>query len=141
MQVLICDLEVVMRSSASLSCDKLTLSSQFGYERAVGTIIRNMEIALGDVSINLDEDLFSESKKSSASVQEEVGISTTAASSAKKPQKEHRAKYLSSFPEKVRFPDSLVPPSRFPSAYPIWISDVGESTRLDVQMELSEIHV
>lgn len=75
--------------------------------RAVGIVLRNMEIVSGDVTLTFDEDSFPKSKQSSPTVHsDEVVTSTTAASSAKKPHKEHQllaalAKYSSSFPEKV----------------------------------------
>jgi len=75
--------------------------------RAVGIVVRNVEVTSGDVILNFDEDSFPKSKQSSASLRsDEVRTSATAASSAKKPHKEHQlvaalAKYSSSFPEKV----------------------------------------
>lgn len=58
-KVMIYDLDVVMRSSGALSCDKLTLCFQLGYDRAVGiVVIRTMEIVSGDVIMKLDNDFF-----------------------------------------------------------------------------------
>ncbi|CAF2106618.1 hypothetical protein Bca4012_092340 [Brassica carinata] len=96
-KVMIYDLDVVMRSSGALSCDKLTLCFQLGYDRAVGiVVIRTMEIVSGDVTMKLDNDFFSQSKRSSAT-----------SPSTKKPHKEYQlsalAKYSMYFSEKVSF--------------------------------------
>lgn len=75
--------------------------------RAVGIFIRNVEVISGDVVLNIDEDSFPKNKQLSASVySDEVRTSSTAASSAKEPHKEHQllvalAKFSPSFPEKV----------------------------------------
>lgn len=70
-------------------------------------MLRNVEIVSGDVTLTFDEDSFPKSKRSShTDHSDEVVMSTTDASSAKKPHKEHQllaalAKYSPSFPEKV----------------------------------------
>jgi hypothetical protein len=132
--------------------------------RAVGIVVRNVEVTSGDVILNFDEDSFPKSKQSSASLRsDEVRTSATAASSAKKPHKEHQlvaalAKYSSSFPEKVSFSlpkldvrcvnrehdllaENNITGIQLRSVKSKSFEDTGESTRLDVQMELSEIHV
>ncbi|CAN8288680.1 unnamed protein product [Cochlearia groenlandica] len=173
LRVLICDLEVVMRSSAALICDELSLSSEFGYNGAVGMVIRNIEIVSGNVVMSLEEDSFPENKLSSTSAQDEVGMSTVASFSANKPHqlREKLAKYSMSFPEKVRLlnwktelaisvsfglpnlnvkcvnreHDLLVENNIRGIQLRIFKSkfaeDTWESTCLDVQMELNEIHL
>ncbi|KAG7657824.1 FMP27 C-terminal [Arabidopsis suecica] len=152
------------RSAATLFCDELSLSSEFGHDRAVGIVVRNVEVTSGDVILNFDEDSFPKSKQSSAPLRsDEVRTSATAASSAKKPHKEHQlvaalAKYSSSFPEKVSFSlpkldvrcvnrehdllaENNITGIQLRIVKSKSFEDTGESTRLDVQMELSEIHV
>ncbi|KAL1194358.1 Protein SABRE [Cardamine amara subsp. amara] len=152
------------RSSAALFCDELSFSTEFGHDRAVGIVIRNVEVISGDVVLNIDEDSFPKSKQSSASVySDEASTSSTAASSANDPHKEHQllaalAKYSPSFPEKVSFSlpkldvrcvnrehdllaENNITGIQLRSVKSKSVEDTGESTRLDVQMELSEIHI
>ncbi|XP_010513417.1 PREDICTED: protein SABRE-like [Camelina sativa] len=151
------------RSSAALFCDELSLSSEFGHDRAVGIVVRNVEVISGDVILNFDEDSFPKSKQSSAPVHsDEVRASATVASFAKKPHKENQllaalAKYSPSFPDKVSFSlpkldvrcvnrehdllaENNITGIHLRSVKSKSFEDTGESTRLDVQMELSEIH-
>uniref|UniRef100_A0A1J3FYA5 FMP27/BLTP2/Hobbit GFWDK motif-containing RBG unit domain-containing protein n=1 Tax=Noccaea caerulescens TaxID=107243 RepID=A0A1J3FYA5_NOCCA len=140
------------RSSAALFCDELSLSSEFGHGRTVGIVLRNLEIISGDVILTLDEDSFPKSK-----------TSVTGASSAKKPRKDNQllaalTKHSPSFPEMVSFnlpkldvrcvsrehdilAENNITGIQLRSVKSKSIEDTGESTRLDVQMELSEIHL
>ncbi|KAF8100507.1 hypothetical protein N665_0222s0006 [Sinapis alba] len=152
------------RSSAALFCDDLSLSTEFGHDRAVGIFLRNVEVISGDVTLTFDEDSFPKSKQSSSTVHsDEIATSTTADSSAKKSPKEHQlvaalAKYSSSFPEMVSFKlpkldvrcvnreydlvvENNITGIQLRSVKSKSFEDTGESTRLDVQMELSEIHL
>ncbi|XP_023643806.1 protein SABRE isoform X2 [Capsella rubella] len=133
-------------------------------DMTVGIVLRNVEVISGDVILNFDEDSFPKSKQSSASAHsDEVRTSVTAASFAKKPHKEHQllaalAKYSPSFPDKVSFSlpkldvrcvnrehdllaENNITGIHLRSVKSKSFEDTGESTRLDVQMELSEIHV
>ncbi|KAL0718645.1 hypothetical protein Bca4012_067968 [Brassica carinata] len=152
------------RSSAALFCDDLSLSTEFGHDRDVGIFLRNMEVISGDVTLTFDEDSFPKSKQSSSTVHsDEVVPLTTADSSAKKSPKEHQllaalAKYSSSFPEMISFKlpkldvrcvnrehdlvaENNITGIQLRSVKSKSFEDTGESTRLDVQMELSEIHL
>ncbi|XP_010553676.1 PREDICTED: protein SABRE [Tarenaya hassleriana] len=143
------------RSSAFFFCEEFSLSSEFGHDRQAGIIIRNVEIISGDAILNLDEDSFSKSKRSSTSVHSEEVVN--------KPRKQQQllvtlAKYSASFPEKVSFGlpkldiryvnrehDLLIENNitgiELKSVKSRSFEDTGESTRLDVQMEFSEIHL
>ncbi|CAH8392543.1 unnamed protein product [Eruca vesicaria subsp. sativa] len=152
------------RSSAALFCDELSLSTEFGHDRAVGIFLRNLEIVSGDVTLTFDEDSFPKSKQSSSTVHsDEVVASTTADSAAKKSPKEHQlvaalGKSSLSFPEMVSFKlpkldvrcvnrehdlvaENNITGIQLRSVKSKSVEDTGESTRLDVQMELSEIHL
>ncbi|CAN6971528.1 unnamed protein product [Brassica rapa subsp. trilocularis] len=152
------------RSSAALFCDEFSLSTEFGHDRAVGIVSRNVEIVSGDVTLTFDEDSFPKSKHSSSTVHsDDVVRSTSVTSSAKKSDKEHKlvaalAKYSPSFPEKVLFilpkldvrcvnrehdlvTENNITGIQLTSVKSKSFEDTGESTRLDVQMELSEIHL
>ncbi|XP_018439446.2 protein SABRE isoform X2 [Raphanus sativus] len=152
------------RSSPALFCDELSLSTEFGHDRAVGIFLRNVEVISGDVTLTFDEDSFPKSKQSSSTLHsDEVVTSTTADSSAKKSPKEHQlvvalAKYSSSFPEMISFKlpkldvrcvnrehdlvaENNITGIQLRSVKSKYFEDTGESTRLDVQMELSEIHL
>ncbi|KAJ0254517.1 Protein SABRE [Hirschfeldia incana] len=152
------------RSSAVLYCDELSLSTEFGHDRAVGIFLRNVEVISGDVTLTFDEDSFAKRKQSSSTLHsDEVVTSTTADSSAKNSPKEHQlvaalAKHSSSFPEMISFKlpkldvrcvnrehdlvaENNITGIQLRSVKSKSFEDTGESTRLDVQLELSEIHL
>ncbi|XP_057973448.1 protein SABRE [Malania oleifera] len=152
------------RSSAPFSCEELSLSCECGHDSEVGVIIKNFDISSGEVAVSLNEELFIKNKDSSDvfSSSDKVMSSNVDSGAAEKPHKKKALlsvpKYASLFPEKVCFnlPKLVV---RFAhrghdlvvennimgiqvKSTKSWSSeDVGESTRLDVQMDFSEIHL
>ncbi|KAF5955463.1 hypothetical protein HYC85_008319 [Camellia sinensis] len=153
------------KTFAPLYCEELTLSSEFGHDREAGVVIKNVDITSGEVTLNLNEELFLKTKGSSDAFSHaaEVVESSVESSLAKKPQKKQATllsvtKYASIIPEKLYFNlpkldvnflhrghDLLVENNimgiQVKSIKSRSIEDVGESTRLDIQMDFSEIHL
>ncbi|KAI3508974.1 hypothetical protein L1887_23997 [Cichorium endivia] len=135
--------------------------------RELGVTVKKLDISLGEISVDINEDLMSKKKKPSDTLADEpVQSSTTTATEsdiAKKQQKKQAAlaaitKYTSFFPEKV----SVILPKldvkfvhkehciviennitavQFKSIKSQSVEDVGERTCLDLQLEFSEIHI
>ncbi|KAK9930184.1 hypothetical protein M0R45_027233 [Rubus argutus] len=96
------------RSSALFICEDFSLSCEFGHEREVGVIFKNVDISSGEVTVNLNEELLSKSKSSSNTLSDpDKAIESTIDSVAsKKAQKNQQliaaiSKYTTLFPEKV----------------------------------------
>ncbi|KAL7219576.1 hypothetical protein ACSBR2_012602 [Camellia fascicularis] len=96
------------KTSAPFYCEELTLSSEFGHDREAGVVIKNVDITSGEVTLNLNEELFLKTKGSSDAFSHaaEVVESSVESSPAKKPQKKQATllsvtKYASIIPEKV----------------------------------------
>ncbi|MED6196815.1 hypothetical protein PIB30_050896 [Stylosanthes scabra] len=96
------------RSSAPFICEKFSVSCEFGHDREVGVIIKNLDISSGEVTINLNEGLLSKNKSSLelSSGSEKATGSSADSVSAKKQSKQQQtlaafSKYGSMFPEKV----------------------------------------
>ncbi|THG07279.1 hypothetical protein TEA_001869 [Camellia sinensis var. sinensis] len=96
------------KTFAPFYCEELTLSSEFGHDREAGVVIKNVDITSGEVTLNLNEELFLKTKGSSDAFSHaaEVVESSVESSLAKKPQKKQATllsvtKYASIIPEKV----------------------------------------
>ncbi|XP_050212895.1 protein SABRE isoform X2 [Mercurialis annua] len=146
---------------ASFNCEEFSLSCEFGHDKEVGVIIRNVDVTSGEVTVNLNEKLLSKKKSSDASSQTDKMVVSSAA--AKDPHRKQSAlvsiiKCASIFPEKVSFSlprldvrfvhrehnlviENNIMGVQFKSIKSRCTEDVGESTRLDVQMDFSEIHL
>nr|XP_009795849.1 PREDICTED: uncharacterized protein LOC104242493 isoform X2 [Nicotiana sylvestris] len=151
------------RVSAPFSCEEFSITCEFGHDREAGVVVRNMDIATGDVSINLNEELLLKRKGedafSSTDVAEKaVNESGTAVKAVKKPANLAVMKYASMFPEKLSFVlpkldmkfvhrevglmvENNIMGIQLKGTKTRSFEDVGESTRVDVQMEFSEIHL
>ncbi|GAV66856.1 Fmp27_GFWDK domain-containing protein/Apt1 domain-containing protein [Cephalotus follicularis] len=153
------------RSSAFLNCEEFSLFCEFVHEREAGVVIQNLDINFGEVTVNLNEELLSKKQSSSYMISHTDKIMETTIDSvaAKKPHKKQAAvlsltKYASMFPEKVccnipkldvRFMhrehgiavENNIMGIQLKSMKSRCTEDVGESTRLDVQMDFSEIHL
>ncbi|KAL5844517.1 hypothetical protein ACOSQ4_010475 [Xanthoceras sorbifolium] len=150
------------KSSAPFSCEEFSLSCEFGHDREAGVMIQNLDITLGEVTVSLNEELLSKSKNSSdgSTHTDQVVGSTIDSVATKKPHKKQAAlaKYTSIFPEKVNFNlpkldvrfvhrehglvvENNIMGIQLKSSKSRSTEDVGESTRLDVQLDFSEIHL
>ncbi|KAL2655846.1 hypothetical protein AAZV13_04G088000 [Glycine max] len=146
-------------------CSSSGQASITALEREVGIVIKNMDISSGEVTVNLNEELLLKSKspsKSSSGSDSKVG-SHADSTSTKRPSKKQQtlaafSKYSSMFPEKVSFNLPKLDVSFVHREHGLYIEnnimgiqlkstksrsteDLGESTRLDFQLEFSEIHL
>ncbi|XWS25397.1 hypothetical protein CRYUN_Cryun27aG0064900 [Craigia yunnanensis] len=156
---------IMEKPSTPFSCDEFSLSCEFGHDREAGVVVRNVDINCGEIVVNLNEELLSKNKKPQVgfSQTDEVKGSTADFVTTKKPKKKQAAilaltKYTSMFPEKICFNlpkldvkfvhrehDILVENNimgiQLKSIKSRSTEDVGENTRLDVQLDFSEIHL
>ncbi|KAL6176770.1 hypothetical protein ACLB2K_053403 [Fragaria x ananassa] len=156
---------LVDRSSTLFVCEEFSLTCEFGHDREVGVIFKNLDISCGEVTVNLNEELLSESKSSSktSSDPDKAIESTIDSIASKKAQKKQQmiatiSKCTTLFPEKVSFNlpkldmrfehrehdfafENNIMGIQLKSSKSQSSEDVGESTRLDVQLEFSEIHL
>ncbi|OVA01833.1 FMP27 [Macleaya cordata] len=157
--------DMVERGSAAFFCEEFSLSCEFGHDREVGVVIRDVDFTSGEVSVNLNEDMFLKNKPPLENFvkADTVGGDTSDIKAATKLEKKQKAllslkKYTSVFPEKVSFNlpkldvrfvhraqnlviDSNVTGIHLRSSKSLFNEDMGESTRFDVQLDFSEIHL
>ncbi|KAJ4830314.1 hypothetical protein Tsubulata_011289 [Turnera subulata] len=153
----------VENSSAPFSCEEFSLSCEFGHNREVGVIVQNLDISCGEIAVNLNEELLSKKKSSSDVSSNTDGGSMVSSSVSQSPQKKQSGlagitKFASVLPEKfgfilpkldVRFVhrehnlvvENNIMGIQLKSVKSRSTEDLGESTRLDVQLEFSEIHL
>ncbi|KAJ8551108.1 hypothetical protein K7X08_000478 [Anisodus acutangulus] len=156
-------LAMTERVSAPFSCEQFSLMCEFGHDREAGVVVRNVDISTGDVSIDLSEELLlkreGEDVFSSTDVAvKSVNESGTAEKPVKKPANLAIMKYASMFPEKLSFVlpkldmkfvhrevglmvENNIMGIQLKGTKSRSFEDVGESTRVDIQMEFSEIHL
>ncbi|KAL7583710.1 hypothetical protein Lser_V15G44672 [Lactuca serriola] len=160
------DGSTIHKSSAYFICEEFGLLFEFGHHREMGVSIKNIDISLGEVSVDLNDDLISKKKKSLDTHDDEPVQSTTTTTDsdiAKKQQKKQATfvtitKYTSLFPEKVSITlpkldvkfvhkehhivmENNIMAVQFKSIKSQFVENVGESTCLDLQLEFSEIHI
>ncbi|GFY96064.1 similar to HYPERSENSITIVE TO PI STARVATION 4 [Actinidia rufa] len=152
-------------TSAPFCCEELSLSSEFGHDREAGVVVKNVDITSGEVTLNLNEELFLVKNSSSETFSHAANVveSNVESSTARKPQKKQTAlfsvtKYASMIPEKLSFNlpkldvkfvyrlhhlvvQNNIMDIKLESIKSRYIEDVGESTRLDILMNCSEIHL
>ncbi|XP_014500853.1 protein SABRE isoform X2 [Vigna radiata var. radiata] len=155
----------IERSSAPFYCELFSVSCEFDHDREVGIVIKSMDISSGEVNVNLNEELLLKRKSSSefsSASGSKVGSHADSVSS-KGPSKKMQtlvafSKYSSMFPEKVSFNlpkldvnfvhrehnliiENNIMGIQLKSTKLRSTEDLGESTRLDFQLEFSEIHL
>ncbi|KAK9047048.1 hypothetical protein V6N11_052911 [Hibiscus sabdariffa] len=152
------------KPSAPSSCEEFSLSCEFGHDGEAGLIVRNVDINFGEIIVNLNEELLSKNKKlpDESSQSDKVKESTADSSTTKKPDKKQAAilsltKHTSIFPEKICFNLPKLDVKFVHGEHDIVVennikciqlktiktksTEVGESTRVDVQLEFSEIQL
>ncbi|CAN1185325.1 Protein SABRE [Linum perenne] len=155
------------RHSVPFCCNEFFLSVEFGHDREKGIFIHNVDIRSGEVSVNLNEELLSKKKTSSsdANADKDKGsssVTTDPTPVIKDAQKKDSpvgaiSKYTAMIPEKICFTlpkldvrfqhkehNLLVKNNimgfKFKSIKSPCSEDV-ESTRLDIEMDFSEMHL
>ncbi|GMN40176.1 hypothetical protein TIFTF001_009410 [Ficus carica] len=156
---------ILERASAPFFCEEFSLSCEFGHDREVGVVIKNVDITSEEVTVNLNEDMLSKNKGSlqPTSQSDKVIEATVASLDSRKENKKQSvvvalSKYTSIFPEKCCFNLPKLDVKFEHREYGLVVEnnimgiqlrsvksqaneDVGESTRLDVQLDFSEIHL
>ncbi|RZC51991.1 hypothetical protein C5167_020418 [Papaver somniferum] len=157
--------DMAERGSAAFFCEEFSLSCEFGHDREVGVVIRDVDFTCGEVSVNLNEEMFvkNNAPMESFSKEDKVGGDNLDMKAASKLEKKQKAllslkKYTSLFPEKVSFNlpkldvrfahraqnlfnESNVTGIHLRCSKSPFIEDMGESTRFDVQLDFIEIHL
>ncbi|KAL1308758.1 hypothetical protein HN51_050763 [Arachis hypogaea] len=150
------------KSSGSFMCEKFNVSCEFDHNSEVGTIIKNVDISIGEIMVNLNEGILVK-KKSSLESHSTPDISTTPSEdsiSIQEPlsKQQKLAANISKFPEKVSFNLPKVDVKFTHREHGILvensitsiqlninkfrsIEDVGEITQVDVQLVFTEIHL
>ncbi|XP_068654022.1 protein SABRE-like isoform X2 [Aristolochia californica] len=140
-------------------CEELSLSSEFGHDREIGVVIKNVDITSGEVTVNLHEDLFHKNKKIDTAAGTALVAPPAKKTSKKQNYLESVKKNIVRFPEKVSFIlpkldvrflhrgqglflDNNVMGIQFKSSKSQLLEESGEITsHFDVQMDFSEIHL
>ncbi|XP_012446853.1 protein SABRE [Gossypium raimondii] len=155
---------VMEKPSAPSCCEEFSFSCEFGNDGEAGLVVRNVDINFGEIIVNLNEELLAKNKKPPdvSSQTDKVKESTADSLPAKKPDKKQAAilalsKHASIFPEKICFnlpkldvkfvhrEHDVVVENNIKSIQLKSIksrsTEEVESTRIDVQLEFSEIHL
>ncbi|XP_015060204.1 protein SABRE-like [Solanum pennellii] len=153
---------VTEKTSAPFSCEEVSLLCEFGHDREAGTVVRNVDIRNGEISVNLNEELLLKKKGADTAhvPVKSINESGTAEKTEKKPAAlaVMREKYASMFPEKLSFTlpkvdvkfvhrvegfmvENSITGIQLKGSKTQSIEDVGESTQLHVQLDISEIHL
>ncbi|XP_077234098.1 protein SABRE-like isoform X2 [Tasmannia lanceolata] len=149
---------VIERNSAPFICEELSICCEFGHDRETGVMIKNVDVTSGDVTVNLNEDLFRKNKT------DNTAGTMSDSSTARKSQKNQNAllslkKSIFGFPDKVSFNfpkldvrfvhrghnlffENNVMGIHLRSSKSQSFEESGEtSAHFDVQMDFSEIHL
>ncbi|KAF5739794.1 Golgi-body localization protein domain isoform 1 [Tripterygium wilfordii] len=155
---------MIESSAAAFNCEEFSLFCGFGHDREVGVIIQDVDMTSGEVTVTLNEEMFSKKTPADAnsSTDKVMGLppdSMAAQNSNKKPAGVVAlSKYSSLMPEKVSFNlpkldvrfvhrehnlvlENNIMGIQLKSIKSRSTEDVGDSTRLDVQIDFSEIHL
>ncbi|KAM3302216.1 hypothetical protein P3S67_016718 [Capsicum chacoense] len=81
-------LAMTEKVSAPFSCEEFSITCEFGHDREAGVVVRNVDIATGDVSIILNDELLFKRKGGDAFSSKDVAIkAVTESGTAEKPVK------------------------------------------------------
>ncbi|XP_057533189.1 protein SABRE isoform X1 [Amaranthus tricolor] len=147
---------------SSLNCEELSLSCEFGHSREHGIIVKDLDVSCGEISINLTEELLQKRKPSSAVISDPSTVPMSDINSIMStPMKEapsSMTKLSTVLPEKASFSlpklnvrfehqgqglsvENHIEGIKMKSVKSQSSEDGGESTRLDIQVDFSEIHL
>ncbi|CAJ2657974.1 unnamed protein product [Trifolium pratense] len=151
----------IEKSSAPFICEKFSVSCEFGHHRNI--VINNVDISIGEVTVNLNERLLAKKERTSES---SSGSDRSKGSNHVDPmstnqsltKEEKLERHISLFPEKVGFNlqklnmrfehcehglsvENNITGIQFKSVKSRSNKDIGESTRFDFQLEFREIHL
>ncbi|KAH6798514.1 HYPERSENSITIVE TO PI STARVATION 4 [Perilla frutescens var. frutescens] len=150
---------------SSFSCEEFSLLCQLGHNREAGLLIRNLDITSGEVRVNLNEDFLFKEKSlvdTSPDLPQEILQANNESMSDEKQQGKKTfsavSKYSSIIPEKAAFTlpkldvkighwgyglvvENNIRGIQLKCMKSQSVEDVGESVKLDAQMEFSEIYL
>ncbi|KAL9665175.1 hypothetical protein QQ045_020586 [Rhodiola kirilowii] len=149
------------KSSSPFSCEVVSLSCEFGHDSEVGVVIKFLDIICGEVYINVNEEVLQRKNSSPDILTSAADLgSFDVAKNLRKKQQALAAvtKYTLMFPEKVCFSLPALDVRYLHKEHNLTVEnkitgiqlkciksksteDVGDTTRFDVQMEFSEIHL
>ncbi|KAK4740890.1 hypothetical protein SAY87_024478 [Trapa incisa] len=152
------------KSFAPFSCDELFLSCEFGHDREAGICIKNVDIQSGEVTVNLNETILSKGKRSSTVSSDRDPALALDSVATKTPDKRGALAALANkvpmIPEQVSFNlpkldvkfvhqehnlsfENNIMGIQLRCTKSRCSEDVieRESTRLDIRMDFSEIHL
>ncbi|KAK2448310.1 protein SABRE [Trifolium repens] len=150
----------IEKSSAPFICEKFSVSCEFGHRRDI--VINNVDISIGEVTVNLNERLLAKKERPSESPSgsdRSKGPTVDPMSTKQSSTKEEKLeRYISLFPEKVGFNlqklnvsfehceygisvENNITGIQFSSVKSRSNKDIGESTRFHFQLEFREIHL
>ncbi|KAL8119517.1 protein SABRE isoform X1 [Apium graveolens] len=148
------------RARVPFLCEEFHISFKFGHVRDAGVIVKNVEVTSGEVFLNLNEELFIKRNSShgNSSHAKLANIDSTTLEFAHQKQSSLSNITKSWFPEKVSFSlprldvkfehrgynlmaENSIMGIQLKSSKSRSIEDVGESTRLDVELDFSEIYL
>uniref|UniRef100_A0A803LK69 FMP27/BLTP2/Hobbit GFWDK motif-containing RBG unit domain-containing protein n=1 Tax=Chenopodium quinoa TaxID=63459 RepID=A0A803LK69_CHEQI len=153
---------LVEQPFSSFNCEELSLSCEFGHNREFGIVVKDVDVSCGEIVMNLNEELLQKRKTSSAVTSDPTTESISDNRAVKSPpQKEalsSMSKLSTLFPEKVSFNlpklgvrfehqgqglsvENHIKGIQMKSVKSRSVEDGGECTRLDIQLDFSEIHL
>ncbi|CAI9116131.1 OLC1v1017206C1 [Oldenlandia corymbosa var. corymbosa] len=156
--------ELMEKTLAPFNCEDLSLLCEIGHNRDTGIVVRNVDVTSGEVSVLLTEELLVKKKSSSDTNTQAVQVLNEAneANTIKKLEKKSPLlaipKFMTMFPEKIGFTlpkldvkflhrghdlaiDNNIMGIQLKSIKSRSVDYLSESTRLDVQLDFSEIHL
>ncbi|KAH7661259.1 FMP27 C-terminal protein [Dioscorea alata] len=156
-------ISIMEKNSAPFICEDLSVACEFGHDRERGVKIRDLDVKCGDVTLNLNENLFLKNTTKSGTSDVDTSGGTFDSSVDKRSQKKKLSvlsmkNHILAFPEKVSFNMPKLDLKFLHKGQNLYIEnnvmgihfkssksqyeDSGETTsHLDVQMDLSEIHL
>ncbi|XP_038714762.1 protein SABRE isoform X2 [Tripterygium wilfordii] len=155
---------MIESSAAAFNCEEFSLCCEFGHDREVGVIIQDVDMTSGEVTVTLNEEMFAKKTPSDAfsHADKVMGLPPdfVAAKESNKKQAGLVAlsKHSSLMPEKVSFNlpkldvrfvhrehnlvvENNIMGIQLKSIKSRSMEDMGDNTRLDVQIDFSEIHL
>ncbi|KNA17373.1 hypothetical protein SOVF_080580 [Spinacia oleracea] len=146
---------------SSFNCEELSLSCEFGHSREFGIVVKDVDVSCGEILMNLNEELLQKHKTSAATSDTATESTNDNRLVKSPPEKEAHSsitKFSTLFPEKASFSlpklgvrfehqgqglslENHIKGIQLKSVKSRSVEDGGESTRLDIQLDFSEIHL
>ncbi|CAJ1971662.1 unnamed protein product [Sphenostylis stenocarpa] len=141
------------KTCATFICEKFSVSCVAGHDGEIGIIIKNVNISIGDITVNLNEGLLVKKSSSESSSDSKKKIGSDVDPSKKQPsnKREKIVGIIAKIPQKVSvtfvhrerslLAENNIGGIQFKSVKSLPAKDIGESTRLHFQLEFGEINL